>query len=179
MNGDWTRPVRGTHVVSKRPCWSGGGLRNGLRANRHPGCRPADRHDRVLPSSCIKASPSTTRRFTQTVAAASGLLSSGGTRPARPRGYVTSPERRRLASFTHRKTGQSRSVMEFDDTLVEKVERLVDASGRPLRWTSSTTVVIAQLVERIESLEAAVREIADVVGAATEADHSTARAVRG
>ena len=84
-----------------------------------------------------------------------------------------------MASFTHRKTGQSRSVMEFDDTLVEKVERLVDASGRPLRWTSSTTVVIAQLVERIESLEAAVREIADVVGAATEADHSTARAVRG
>ena len=61
--------------------------------------------------------------------------------------------------------------MAFDDTLVEKVERLVDASGRPLRWTSSTTVVIAQLVERIESLEAAVREIADVLGAATEADH--------
>ena len=84
-----------------------------------------------------------------------------------------------MASFTHRKTGQSGTVMAFDDTLVEKVERLVDASGRPLRWTSSTTVVIAQLVERIESLEAAVREIADVVGAATEADHSTARAVRG
>ena len=60
----------------------------------------------------------------------------------------------------------------LDDTLVEKVERLVDASGRPLRWTSSTTVVIAQLVERIESLEAAVREIADAVGAATEADHA-------
>ena len=63
-------------------------------------------------------------------------------------------------------------MMAFDDTLVEKVERLVDASGRPLRWTSSTTVVIAQLVERIESLEAAVREIADAVGAATEADHA-------
>ena len=75
-----------------------------------------------------------------------------------------------MASLTHRKTGHSRSVMEFDDTLVEKVERLVDASGRPLRSTSSTTVVIAQLVERIESLEAAVREIADAVGAATEAD---------
>jgi len=59
----------------------------------------------------------------------------------------------------------------LDDTLVEKVERLVDASG-PLRSTSSTTVVIAQLVERIESLEAAVREIADAVGAATEADHA-------
>ena len=69
-------------------------------------------------------------------------------------------------------------MIAFDETLVEKVERLVDASGRPLRWTSSTTVVIAQLVQRIESLEAAVREIADVVGAATEAD-STERAVRG
>lgn len=61
----------------------------------------------------------------------------------------------------------------FDDTLVQKVESLVDASGQPLRWTSSTTVVIAQLVERIESLEAAVREIADAVGAATAADHAT------
>ena len=58
----------------------------------------------------------------------------------------------------------------LDDTLAEKVERLVDASGRPLRLTSSTTVVIAQLVERIESLEAAVREIADAVGATTEAE---------
>ena len=60
----------------------------------------------------------------------------------------------------------------LDDTLAEKVERLVDASGQPLRSTSSTTMVIAQLVERIESLEAAVREIADAVGAATEADHA-------
>jgi hypothetical protein len=60
----------------------------------------------------------------------------------------------------------------LDDTLVEKVERLVDASGQPLRWTSSATVVIAQLVERIESLEAAVREIADAVGAVTEADNA-------
>ena len=58
----------------------------------------------------------------------------------------------------------------FDDTLVEKVQSLVDASGQPLRSTSSTTAVIAQLVERIESLEAAVREIADAVGAAREAD---------
>ena len=58
----------------------------------------------------------------------------------------------------------------LDDTLAERIETLVDASGRPLRSTSSTTVVIAQLVERIESLEAAVREIADAVGAATEAD---------
>jgi hypothetical protein len=60
----------------------------------------------------------------------------------------------------------------FDDALVENVQRLVDASGQPLRCTSSTTVVIAQLVERIESLESAVREITDAVGAVTEADHA-------
>ena len=60
----------------------------------------------------------------------------------------------------------------IDDTLVEKVQRLVDASGLSLRSTSSTTVVIAQLVERIEWLEAAVREIADAVGATTEAEHA-------
>jgi predicted sugar kinase len=53
----------------------------------------------------------------------------------------------------------------LDDTLLEKVERLVDVSRQPLRWTSSTTVVIAQLVERIEALEAALREIADTVSA--------------
>ena len=60
----------------------------------------------------------------------------------------------------------------LDDTLLEKVERLVDVSRQPLRWTSSTTVVIAQLVERIEALEAALREIADTVSApgATDAD---------
>ncbi len=61
----------------------------------------------------------------------------------------------------------------LDDTLLEKVETLVDASRQPLRWTSSTTVVIAQLVERIEALEAALREIADAVSAAgvTDADY--------
>jgi len=62
----------------------------------------------------------------------------------------------------------------LDDTLLEKVERLVDASGQPLRCTSSTTVVIAQLVERIEALEAALREIAGAVSApgATDADYA-------
>ena len=62
----------------------------------------------------------------------------------------------------------------LDDTLHEKVERLVDVSRQPLRWTSSTTVVIAQLVERIEALEAALREIADAVSAAeaTDADYA-------
>ena len=53
----------------------------------------------------------------------------------------------------------------LDDTLLEKVARLVDVCRQPLRWTSSTTVVIAQLVERIEALEAAMREIADAVSA--------------
>ena len=57
--------------------------------------------------------------------------------------------------------------------MLEKVERLVDVSRQPLRWTSSTTVVIAQLVERIEALEAALREVADAVTAAgaTDADY--------
>ncbi len=58
----------------------------------------------------------------------------------------------------------------LDDTLLEKVERLVDVSRQPLRWTSTTTVVIAQLVERIEALEAALREIADAVSASTATD---------
>jgi hypothetical protein len=49
-------------------------------------------------------------------------------------------------------------VTALDETVLEKVERLVDVSRHPLRWTSSTTVVIAQLVERIEALEAALRE---------------------
>jgi hypothetical protein len=62
----------------------------------------------------------------------------------------------------------------LDDTLLEKVERLVVASRQPFRSTSSTTIVIAQLVERIEALEAALREIADAVGApgATDADYA-------
>ena len=49
-------------------------------------------------------------------------------------------------------------------TLLERVERLVQASGEPLPATMSTTAVIAALVERIEALEAALREIADAVG---------------
>ena len=66
----------------------------------------------------------------------------------------------------------------LDDTLFEKVERLVDASREPLRWKSSTTVVIAQLVERIEALEAALREIADAVSAAGETDENYATTER-
>ena len=62
----------------------------------------------------------------------------------------------------------------LDHTLLQKVERLVDVSRQPLRWTSSTKVVIAQLVERIEALEAALREVADAVSAlgTTDADHA-------
>ena len=73
---------------------------------------------------------------------------------------------------TARKGNQNRAMTTLDNTLHEKVERLVDVSRQPLRWTSSTTVVIAQLVERIEALEAALREIADAVSAAgaTDAD---------
>jgi hypothetical protein len=62
----------------------------------------------------------------------------------------------------------------LDETVLERVEGLVDVSRQPLRWTSSTTVVIAQLVERIEALEAALREIADAVSTpgATAADYA-------
>ncbi len=60
----------------------------------------------------------------------------------------------------------------LDETVLERVERLVDASRQPLRCTSSSTVVIAQLVERIEALEAALREIADAVAGATDADYA-------
>ena len=84
----------------------------------------------------------------------------------------------RLGSFTHREEGQLEPEMKaLDNTLLEKVERLVDDSRQPLRWTSSTTVVIAQLVERIEALEAALREIADAVTAAgaTDAEHAIER----
>ena len=80
-----------------------------------------------------------------------------------------------LGSFRHREEGQlEREMTALDDTLLEKVDRLVDVSRQPLRWTSSTTVVIAQLVERIEALEAALREIADAVSApgATDADYA-------
>ena len=79
-----------------------------------------------------------------------------------------------LGAFRHRDDGQlEREMTPLDDTLLEKVERLVDVSRQPLRWTSSTTVVIAQLVERIEALEAALREIADAVSGpgATAADY--------
>ena len=68
------------------------------------------------------------------------------------------------------KGNRNREMTALDDTLLEKVERLVDVSRQPLRWTSSTTVVIAQLVERIEALEAALREIADAVSAPGTAD---------
>ena len=71
---------------------------------------------------------------------------------------------------TARKGNQNREMTTLDNTLHEKVERLVDVSRQPLRWTSSTTVVIAQLVERIEALEAALREIADAVSAAGAMD---------
>lgn len=76
-----------------------------------------------------------------------------------------------LGSFRHGGEWQwEREMTALDDTLLEKVERLVDVSRQPLRWTSSTTVVIAQLVERIEALEGALREIADAVSAAAATD---------
>ncbi len=46
------------------------------------------------------------------------------------------------------------------DTLVERVDKLVQANKRPLRSTTPTTVAVGELAARIEALENAVREIA-------------------
>ncbi len=46
------------------------------------------------------------------------------------------------------------------DTLVERVNLLVDARKEPLLSTTSTTLAIQELVARTEALERAVREIA-------------------
>lgn len=53
------------------------------------------------------------------------------------------------------------------ESLPEKVERLVEESHKPLLSTASTSAAIAELLARIETLELAIREIADAAGAAT------------
>lgn len=50
-------------------------------------------------------------------------------------------------------------------TLLERVEALIQASREPLSATASTSTAIAELLTRIEALEAALREIADDAGA--------------
>ncbi len=46
------------------------------------------------------------------------------------------------------------------DTLVERVDKLIQARKEPLLSTTSTSIAIQELVARTEALENAVREIA-------------------
>jgi hypothetical protein len=46
------------------------------------------------------------------------------------------------------------------DTLIERVDKLVQANKQPLHSTTSTTDAIGELAARTEALEKAVREIA-------------------
>jgi hypothetical protein len=46
------------------------------------------------------------------------------------------------------------------DTLIERVDELVQASKQPIHSTTSTTEAIGELAARTEALEKAVREIA-------------------
>jgi hypothetical protein len=52
------------------------------------------------------------------------------------------------------------------ESLAERVERLLEESREPLVCTTSTCAAIAELASRIETLELAIREIADAAGAA-------------
>lgn len=49
------------------------------------------------------------------------------------------------------------------DTLIERVDKLVQASKQPLLSTTPTTDAIGELAARTEALEKAVREIAHEV----------------
>jgi hypothetical protein len=46
------------------------------------------------------------------------------------------------------------------DTLIERVEKLVQANKRPLLSTTPTTVAVGEIAARTEALENAMREIA-------------------
>jgi hypothetical protein len=46
------------------------------------------------------------------------------------------------------------------DTLIERVDKLVEANKRPLLSTAPITDAVGELALRIDALEAAVREIA-------------------
>jgi hypothetical protein len=57
-------------------------------------------------------------------------------------------------------TKKSASSEALTDTLVERVEKLVEAHKRPLLTTAPITDAVGELALRIGALEAAVREIA-------------------
>jgi len=62
-------------------------------------------------------------------------------------------------------------------TLIERVDKLVQASKEPLLSTTPTSVAISELALRIEALEKAVREIAlEVQSASGDASEGLARA---
>ncbi len=48
----------------------------------------------------------------------------------------------------------------FTDTLIERVDKLVRASKRPLLSTTPDSVAVRELAAQVEALENAVREIA-------------------
>ena len=56
--------------------------------------------------------------------------------------------------------------MHIEPDLLERIERLVEGSREPLPSTAAPTAAIAELFERIEASEVALRELADVLGAA-------------
>jgi hypothetical protein len=53
------------------------------------------------------------------------------------------------------------------ESLVERVQTLVQESRKPLMSTASTSAAIAELHARIETLERAMQEIAEAGGVAT------------
>ena len=56
------------------------------------------------------------------------------------------------------------------DTLIERVDRLVESSRDPLLSITPTSVAIRELAERTEALERALREIAREVQMLTPQD---------
>jgi hypothetical protein len=61
--------------------------------------------------------------------------------------------------------------MQIETDLLERIEQLVEGSRDPLPLTAGPTAVIAKLFQRIEALEAALRELADALGRAGETEH--------
>ena len=49
------------------------------------------------------------------------------------------------------------------ETLLDRVDRLIEARKQPVRSTSPSSVVIAELAARVEALEQALREVAGEV----------------
>ena len=66
---------------------------------------------------------------------------------------------RAKAGYPHRRLEEDR-LDTLTSTLMERVDRLVEAGKEPLLTTTPTSVAIRELAARIEALENAVREIA-------------------